>query len=89
VKQHGIKLPNGDGYSSDRAANQIESLAHHGDGTPDGVLQAWLNSPGHRAHILGEGDFYSKQVRVGIGYYGSVNSGKKHYWAFISIPEID
>lgn len=50
-----------------------------GQPTPESVVNAWINSPGHRANILS--DSYQE---IGIGYYyldddtGSVNY--HHYW---------
>lgn len=32
--------------------------------TPDDVMRAWMNSPGHKANILRDGIFY-----IGVGYY--------------------
>ena len=45
--------------------NNIESLVA---GTPDATvaLTALLNSPSHRAHLLGEGDFFREQNRIGV-----------------------
>lgn len=55
-----------------------ENLAA-GQRTPKEVVNAWMNSPGHRANIL------KKEVsEIGVGY---VNGGKYgHYWTqmFIS-----
>ena len=42
-----------------------------GQRTPEEVVRAWMNSPGHRANILG-----SHFTRIGVGY---VNSGRP-YW---------
>lgn len=50
-----------------------------GQTTPESVVNAWINSPGHRANILNE-----NYKDIGIGYYyleddtGSVNY--HHYW---------
>jgi len=55
-----------------------ENLAA-GYSTPESVLEAWMNSPGHRANILN-----SNFTEIGVGYdylandTGSVNYG--HYW---------
>lgn len=46
--------------------NMIESLS--GGLEPDPVLRGWLNSPGHRAHVLAENDFFAEQVYYGVGY---------------------
>lgn len=39
------------------------------------AMDAWMNSPGHRANILSK-DF----TKLGIGYYYKENSGYKHFW---------
>ncbi len=44
-----------------------------GQTTPEAVVNAWMNSPGHRANILN-----ANFNKIGIGYY---NGGSKtHYW---------
>ena len=47
--------------------NQVESIALNYP-TAEITWQAWKNSPGHRAHVLGTDLFFAKQVRFGIGY---------------------
>lgn len=49
-----------------------------GYGTPEAVMQGWMNSEGHRANIL-NGSF----GQVGIGYYTDPNSGYGTYWVQI------
>lgn len=45
-----------------------------GQATPEDVVEAWMNSPGHRENIL------SKDFRkLGVGYV-KTGSGYKHYW---------
>ena len=47
-----------------------------GQATPEDVVQAWMNSPGHRANILNP-NFKD----IGIGYYYLANdSGYHSYW---------
>ncbi len=46
-----------------------ENIAY-GYRTPEAVVDGWMNSPGHRANILGE-----KYKRIGIGYVAEGN-----YW---------
>jgi uncharacterized protein YkwD len=63
------------GYQYSRAAENISG----GQSTPEAAVQAWMNSPGHRANILNP-----KLQEIGVGYYflandtGNVNY--KHYW---------
>jgi uncharacterized YkwD family protein/spore coat assembly protein SafA len=49
-----------------------ENIAQ-GQSTPQAVVQAWMNSPGHRANILS-----TKYTQIGVGY-ASGGSGR-HYW---------
>lgn len=49
-----------------------------GYGTPEAVMQGWMDSEGHRANIL-NGSF----GQVGIGYYTDPNSGYGTYWVQI------
>lgn len=51
-----------------------ENIAN-GYSTPEAVVDAWMNSPGHRANILKE-DF----TMIGVGY---CKSGSKYYWTQI------
>lgn len=63
------------GYSYSYAAENIAA----GSSTPKGVMNQWMNSPGHRANILS-----SKVTQIGIGYYYQPNDGGTtpygHYW---------
>ncbi len=64
-----------EGYQYSVAAENIAA----GFLTPETVVQAWMESPGHRANILAP-----DVEEIGVGYYylgsdrGSVNY--KHYW---------
>jgi uncharacterized protein YkwD len=63
------------GYRWSQAAENIAA----GQQTPEAVVDAWINSPGHRANILN-----ANLREIGVGYYelandtGSVNYGR--YW---------
>jgi uncharacterized protein YkwD len=46
-----------------------------GQVSPQKILLAWMNSPGHRANILDKEAKY-----IGIGYYFISNSKYEHYW---------
>lgn len=61
--QNGVSLP--DGYDGRRTANNVESL-RLGPDDVGGCLAALLDSPGHRAHILGDG-WWGGQRRIGVG----------------------
>ena len=58
------------GYSYSRAGETIAG----GYSSPSSVVQGWMNSPPHRAILLG--DF----VHVGVGYVFNPNSRYGHYW---------
>jgi len=47
-----------------------------GQSTAAGVMQSWINSPGHNANMLNSGF-----TRVGIGYYAGGSWGS--YWGQI------
>lgn len=71
--------PNGSSFSTALNENGVsyrgsgENIAW-GQKTPQAVMDAWMNSPGHRANILNE-NFTS----IGVGYYQSSNGTP--YWA--------
>lgn len=44
-----------------------------GQKSPEAVMEAWMNSPGHRANILN-----AKFTSIGVGYYQ--NSAGTNYW---------
>lgn len=83
VEQAGYQLP--DWYDQAADANNIESIAA-GYTTPDDAWNGWLDSPGHRNHVLGESDFFADQTNYGVGYAFSAGSTYKHYWVFITAP---
>lgn len=43
--------------------------------SPDAVVDAWMNSAGHRANILNE-----DWLGIGVGYYYLAGSPYGHYW---------
>lgn len=65
----------GSGYSYALAAENIAA----GYATPQSVVEAWMNSPGHRENIL-----YPGLEEIGIGFYflpndpGTLN--RRYYW---------
>ena len=80
VLKAGYQLP--DYYGTDPKANYIESI---GAGYADAasVWNAWMLSQGHRAHLLGENQFYRNQIEFGIGYYYKANGSYSHYWVVL------
>jgi uncharacterized protein YkwD len=81
VRQAGYILPAF--YPTAPDANSIESLGA-GAATPEAAWRNWMNSPPHRAHILGLQPFYAEQVELGIGHAFEPNSQYRHYWAVIT-----
>ena len=81
MRQAGYPLPSY--YLTAPTANNIESLAAD---SPDAelILQAWLASPGHRVHVLGEQTFFAAHIEYGIGYATSTGGEYSEYWVFIS-----
>jgi uncharacterized protein YkwD len=49
-----------------------------GYGSPEAVVEGWMNSPGHKANILN-----ANAVEVGIGYAYSDNSTYGVYWTAV------
>lgn len=71
--------------------NTLESIAAglHANDTPQEVLKAWLNSPGHKRHLLAESDEFNRGTFYGIGYaQGTEKSAYDHYWVFIAPQSI-
>ena len=71
--------PNGTSFST---ALKEQSVSYRGSGeniawgqkTPEKVVEAWMNSSGHRANILN-----SKYTTIGVGYYQDASG--TNYWA--------
>lgn len=83
VKQAGYDLPNW--YSNELDANNIESIAA-GYSSASSAWAGWMDSSGHRAHLLAESSFWQSQTNYGVGYYYDPSSPYRYYWVFISAP---
>jgi uncharacterized protein YkwD len=81
VEQAGYDLPSY--YDSTPDANNIESIAG-GYATAEAAWQGWMNSPGHRTHLLGLDPFWAEQIDYGIGYVYEADSDYGHYWVVIT-----
>ncbi|HEU5010932.1 MAG TPA: CAP domain-containing protein [Roseiflexaceae bacterium] len=81
VVQAGYVLPGM--YSSAPDGNNIESIAA-GYPAASATWTGWMNSPGHRAHLLGETQFYAEQREYGIGY---ASGGDYHYYWVVIIAK--
>jgi uncharacterized protein YkwD len=78
VRDGGFSLPTH--YAS--YGNNVESLAA-GIGAEVDVLGALLSSAGHRAHLMGEGDFYKLQDWYGVGVAQNEASTYRIYWVIL------
>ena len=83
VERAGYDLP--DWWGGSITANNIESIAA-GYTTAQEVWNAWLGSPTHRTHLLGENAFYAEQTAAGFGYAYNANSYYKNYWVVLTAP---
>lgn len=81
LREAGYVLPGF--YGTDAAANNVESVAA-GYSTFQEAFDAWMASPGHRQHLLGENQFYANQIEFGVGYAFVPGSTFGHYWVFLS-----
>lgn len=85
-----------DMYCSDNPfANSVESIGRTGGLAVDSerILNNWVDSPGHRRHILGEVEFFAEATHYGFGYARSeemTESGliiPRNFWvAIIAFP---
>lgn len=84
VESLGYQLPNFYGQEAD--ANNIESIYSSSGfiATGEEAFDSWLNSPGHRAHLLAEIEFYAEQIRVGVGF---ASDGNRAVYVFLSAPD--
>jgi uncharacterized protein YkwD len=80
VRRAGFRLPAH--YGTERTANNVESLAG-GYETPEAALAGWLGSPAHRAHVLGEREFFRAQTEMGVGYAYHVAATYNHYFSVV------
>ena len=72
-------------WGNGAADNFIESIAAGYD-SPEDTWIGWMNSPGHRTHILALEPFYQDQTSYGVGYAYSATSTYKHYWVILTAP---
>jgi uncharacterized protein YkwD len=81
VRKAGYKLPT---YYPDNS-NSIESIAA-GFTSPDAAWAGWMDSEGHRVHILGNDPFWRNQEQIGVGYVNLAGSQYVHYWVIMTAP---
>lgn len=80
VTRAGFALP--DFYDQSAAGNNIESIGA-GYHTSAAAWAGWMNSPGHRTHLLGLQSFYRDQTEYGVGYAHVPGSQYGHYWVVL------
>lgn len=83
VTSAGYALPGW--YPAERDANSIESIGG-GRASAASQWQGWLDSPGHRTHVLGLIDFYAQQTQIGIGHVVVPGSNFGNYWVLLTAP---
>lgn len=72
-------------YPQDRTANNIESIGGNFSAAED-FWAALINSPGHRAHVLGLHAMYAQQVHVGVGWAYDMGSAFRPVWTLLTCP---
>jgi hypothetical protein len=80
ARQAGYTLP--EYYSKAADGNSIESIGA-GFEQPIQAWEAWMESPAHKRHLLGEIDFFRDQDEYGVGYAYNPDSQYRYYWVVI------
>lgn len=83
LQKMGYRLPSW--WGKKKNANYIESISG-GRSTARSTYTGWMNSSGHKKHVLALSKFYAGQTNVAIGHYRSSSSRYNDYWVFISAP---
>lgn len=79
LRAQGFELP---GYYSSGRGNTIEALVGGFEDVED-VLHRLLDSPDHRAHLLGEEDIFAEQDLFGIAYLREWDTPHVDHWVII------
>jgi Divergent InlB B-repeat domain/Bacterial Ig domain len=74
-----------DYYDQSPAGNNIESV-NAGRASAGDAWGSWMDSSGHRVHLLGENSFYAQQTSVGVGFVDNPGSEWRYYWVVITAP---
>jgi uncharacterized protein YkwD len=85
VRQAGYILP--DHYDQSPTGNNVESV-NAGRASAGDAWSSWLDSSGHRVHLLGENSFYAEQTSVGVGFVDDPGSQWRYYWVVITAPPV-
>jgi len=83
VAQAGYQLPAG--WTDPVSNNYLESIDASYASASD-TWNAWLNSPPHKVHVLGQSSFYASETSVGVGYANVPGSPYTYYWVVITAP---
>jgi hypothetical protein len=83
VEKAGYPLP--DWWGDDPRANYIESIGA-GYSSASAVWGEWMESSGHRRHLLAESSFYRDQTAYGVGFANVPGSDYQYYWVIITAP---
>jgi uncharacterized protein YkwD len=75
LRSYGLVLPR----IYELIGNQVEAISG-GKKTAKSAFEYFLTSPPHKAHILGEGEFYKTQSEMAVGYYYDYQTPHEHYW---------
>jgi uncharacterized protein YkwD len=75
LRSEGIVLPN----IYPILDNQVEAVMG-GVSAAQESFDVFMTSPGHKAHLLGEGDFLLEQNQIGVAYFKDSHSKYEHYW---------
>ncbi len=79
LRDAGYALP--DSYGGG-GSNSVEAIAA-GYSNPEVVFRKLLNSSTHRAHLLGEGEFFRVQDQIGVAHAYNPDSDYEDYWVII------
>lgn len=83
VRATGYQLPSH--YSTSPRGNNIESIGA-GYINANEAWSGWMNSAGHKVHLLASDSFYRDQTSYGVGHFYDPNSRYKHYWVVLTAP---
>jgi len=83
LRKAGYELPSW--WTTDPSVNYVESIAA-GYASPATTWTAWMNSPPHKVHILGQNSFFASETHYGVGYYYDPSSTYQYYWVIITAP---
>lgn len=75
LQNEGVVLP----YVYQNLGNQVEAVLG-GMETAQETLDYFMRSPDHKAHLLGENNFFHEQNQIGVGYYLDESTKYEEHW---------